>query len=679
MSCHPSGAVSAPETNALALRSHLIALAGQPNQGKSTIFNLLTGLNQHVGNWPGKTVEQRQGLYRYHDADYSLVDLPGTYSLTANSPDELVAREFILKEHPDLVVAVVNAANLERSLYLVAELVCLPVPLVVALNMMDVAGQEGLKVDADSLQNALGVPVVAMSASRGQGVQELQQVIAQRCQSPAWGAPDRPTIHGGHQAVYQSILDLVEDYSPPPYPPEWSAVKLLEGDAEINRLLSQSLPPERWQAAQQILRQHDDAMLAIASGRYEWIDGLVRAAVTRPRLGQISLTERIDRWAAHPVWGLFVLAAILGLTFWLTFAVGAPIQSWLEAQLIQPFTEAVRSALTPAPAWVGSLAADGILGGVGAVLTFFPILAVFFAAFGILEDVGYMARAAYVMDNFMHLMGLHGQSFLPLFLGFGCNVPAVMGTRVVDSRPARLLSILIAPFVPCTARMAVIAFIAPIFFSAQAALVAWGLILLALLLLVVLGVLLNRTVFHGQRSAFIMEMPLYHIPNWRTIGLLVWQRLLEFLKKAGTIILGVSVLLWLLTALPDGNMEHSYLAQLGRFVAPLGQIMGLDWRLSVALLTSFVAKENAVATLGVLFHSGSGAGLASALAAAYSPATGIAFLVVVTLFIPCVATLAAIRQESGSWRWAAANLALMLGVSLAGGTAAYHLARALGG
>lgn len=680
MTCHTTTTTITPPFNQVnETKSTLIALAGQPNQGKSTIFNLLTGLNQHVGNWPGKTVEHREGTFRYRETLYRLVDLPGTYSLTANSPDELVAREFILQERPNLVVAVVNAANLERSLYLVAELIGLPIPLIIALNMMDVAEQEGIQVEAPVLQAALGVPVIPMSASRSQGFTELLQAIQPAIQGVTGLSPHPPQVRADHQALYNILINQIQDYTPNAYPASWCAVKLMEGDAEITRDFQQILPAERWQVVQTALQQHDDAMVAIASGRYEWIDRMIRAAVVRPRLGQISLTERIDRWAAHPIGGLFVLAAILGALFWLTFTLGTPVQAWLENQIILPLTAATRVALAGAPTWVNGLLTDGVLGGAGAVLTFFPILAIFFAAFGVLEDVGYMARAAYVMDNFMHLMGLHGQSFLPLFLGFGCNVPAVMGTRVVDSRPARLLSILIAPFVPCTARMAVIAFIAPIFFGAQAALVAWGLILLALGVLVLSGIILNHTVFRGQRSAFIMEMPLYHIPNWRTIGLLVWRRLLEFLKKAGTIILTVSALLWLLSALPDGKMENSLLAQVGRLFEPVGRLMGLDWRLSVALLSSFVAKENAVATLGVLFHSQSDAGLAAAIAAAYSPAVGIAFLVVVTLFIPCLATVAAIRQESGSWRWAVANLALMLGISLGAGTLAYHLALGFGG
>jgi ferrous iron transport protein B len=288
-----------------------------------------------------------------------------------------------------------------------------------------------------------------------------------------------------------------------------------------------------------------------------------------------------------------------------------------------------------------------------------------------------MARAAYVMDNLMHLMGLHGKSFLPLFLGFGCNVPAVLGTRVIDSRPARLLTILVAPLIPCTARMAVVAFLAPAFFGAQAMLVTWGLVLLSVGMLVLSGALLNRVLFKGQRSAFIMELPLYHIPNWRTIGMLVWQRSLSFLKKAGTTILAISVVVWGLSMLPGGDLQTSYLAQLGQLLEPVGRWMGMDWRLTVALLTSFMAKENAVATLGVLFGAGEG-DLAQQLAAAYSTATALSFLTVSILFIPCAATVAVIRQETGSWRWTLLNVALMLALSIGCAALVYAIASRVG-
>ena len=652
----------------------LIALAGQPNMGKSTIFNLLTGLNQHVGNWPGKTVERREGTFTYNESSLRLVDLPGTYSLTANSPEEVIAREFIVREKPAVVVAVVSAANLERSLYLVAELVGLDAPLVVALNMMDVTEQEGICVEPRVLEAALGLPVVPMTASRAVGLRELLAVVQDVLDGNRVLSPNLPEVRADHREVLEKIEGLIAGRVPEPYPQNWIALKLLEGDVEVSRMMQAELPSEVWDSVHDVLRAHDDAFLAVASGRYEWIGRMVRAAVTHPKIGQVGLTERLDRWAAHPLWGLLILAGILGLVFWFTFTLGTPFQVLLDSRIVVPLAGMASAALAGTPPWLQGMIVDGLIGGVGSVLTFLPILVFFFASFAVLEDTGYMARAAYVMDNLMHLMGLHGRSFLPLFLGFGCNVPAIMGTRVIDSWSARMLTILIAPLVPCTARMAVVAFIAPAFFGRNAIWVSWGSVMLSLLTLVIGGVLLNRTIFKGQRSAFIMEMPLYHIPNARTIGLLIWERSLSFIKKAGTAILAMSMVVWALSYFPNGDLNTSYLASIGMFFAPIGSLMGFDWRLTVSLIASFPAKENAISTLGVLFGNTSDAGLTATLAATYSTATALSFLVVTMLFIPCMATVAVTRQETQSWRWTLQSVFLLLAVSILAGIVTYNLA-----
>ena len=652
-----------------------IALAGQPNVGKSTVFNILTGLSQHVGNWPGKTVEQRVGSFEHDGLLVHMVDLPGTYCLTAASPEELIAREYIIRERPDVVVVVISAASLERNLYLVAELLALPFPLVIGLNMIDVARQGGFDVEPQVLAEAIGVPVIPMTATRNEGVHELVDAALQVVRHGPDGEPNRPEIRRDHQEVLMALQTIIAGQVPAPYPQEWVALKLLEGDEQATEMMREALGAERWAAVQAILERHEDAIIAVAGGRYEWIRRMTRAALKRPRAGQITLTQRLDRVATHPFGGLVMLAAVLALIFGLTYSLGGPLQRVIAVQVIGRLSGLARQLLAQGPGWLSGLVVNGIIGGAGTMLTFVPILLLFFTAMGLLEDTGYMARGAYVMDRFMHALGLHGKSFMPLFLGFGCNVPAIIGTRIIESRRGRLLTILLAPLVPCTGRLAVLAVLAPAFFPARATLISWCLTGLPLVILALTGSVASRFILRGESSAFIMEMPLYHVPNGRTIGLLVWNRILAFLEKAGTIILLVSVIIWLLSFLPHGDIQSSYLAIAGKLLAPLGSLMGLDWRPMVALLTSFVAKENSVATLGVLYGVGQDTGaLLQALSVAMTPASGVAFLVTQMLFIPCASTVAVIKQETGSWKWALLDMAFLAGLAIVGGIIAYRVA-----
>jgi ferrous iron transport protein B len=651
-----------------------VALAGQPNVGKSTVFNLLTGLSQHVGNWPGKTVERKEGVYAHNGTEVRIVDLPGTYSLTANSAEEVIARDHIIREKPDVVVAVIDASSMERNLYLVAELLSLQSPVIVALNMMDVAEQQGVKIEPEVLEAALGVPVVPMTATKNEGLGDLVRAIDELARSGALYEPRRPEIREGHREVLEELQGLIADYVPEPYPSDWVSLKLLEGDDKIMAMMEDRLPEDVWGIVYEVLREHEDAIVAVASGRYEWIGRMTRAAIVRPGVGQVTLTEKLDRWATHPVWGLLVLAGILGLVFLLTYSVGAPLQRFLETYAVESAAQLLTRVLVGAPDWLLGLAVDGVVGGAGTVITFIPILIIFFAIMGLLEDIGYMARAGYVMDRFMHLMGLHGKSFMPLFLGFGCNVPAVMGARVVESRRGRLLTIMLVPLVPCTARMMVLVFITPIFFGAAAPLVAWSLVGMSLVVLTVTGLVMNRIAFGGERAVFIMELPLYHVPNWRTIGILIWQRSLAFFKRAGTVILVVSVVLWALSALPTGEIETSYLAGVGRLLAPIGSLMGLSWEMMVALLTSFVAKENSIASLGVLYGTATETSLAGTLQGVLTPAAALSFLVVQMLFVPCVATVASILNETNSVRWTLFNFLYLCVVSFGAAIMVYRVA-----
>ena len=653
----------------------VVALAGSPNTGKSTVFNLLTGLSQHVGNWPGKTVEQKTGVLRHGNLTMDIVDLPGTYSLTANSAEEQIARDYLVKEHPDVVVAILNAASLERNLYLVAELIELSPRLIIALNMMDVAQQQGKKIDAKALAEGLNIPVIPIIASKNKGLDELVATIEQEYSQPLGSRELKHIEYGSDiKKVIDHVEQLLDDSLTAPYPKHWTAMKLLEGDKQINKLIMGRVSPGQSSSLDSYLRENESAAVTIATLRFEWVGKMMAATQEKPPLGRVSLAEKIDRVATHPITGLFILLVVLGLIFGFVYSIGIPIQKFLEVHLIDSGRAFMNTIFLSIPTWIRSLLADGILSGVGIVMTFIPILMLFFAAWAFMEDVGYMARAAFVTDRFMHLLGLHGKSVLPLALGFGCNVPAILGTRIIDSPRSRLLTIILAPLVPCTARMAVVTLIAAAFFGNQAIFVSIGLVIFSLIMLIITGLIMNRFVVGGEDSALLMELPLYHLPNPRIIGMVTWQNTMAFIKRAGTIILAVSIIIWILSVVPHGDINTSILSQIGKLIEPVGRLMGLNWQMMVALLSSFIAKENTIATLGTLL-SGQGTGLAQQLRTVLTPASALAFLVVQVLFIPCIASVAAIRHETKTWRWPIITIAYQLLLSFSIAIFVFQIAR----
>jgi ferrous iron transport protein B len=657
-----------------------VALAGAPNTGKSTVFNALTGLRQHVGNWPGKTVEKKTGTYQRNGHVFSFVDLPGSYSLSAHSLEEEIARDFLVRERPDLVVAIADASSLERSLYLVCELLEIGVPLVVALNMMDVAQNSGLEVDAEALEKALGVPVIAMVARSGQGISRLLETIEAIAEGEMRAPIPGPRLGAAMEELVARLDAMLPAELDVPYPRRWALVKLLEGDPPIRRTLESMVAAEVWERLESVLHQHEQAMLEIASGRYDWATEAYRRVVIRPRGERLSLGQRADRLLTHPLGGLVAFLAMVFGVYWLMFNVGAPVQGWLDDNMVARSANALENALQGWPNWSTSLLANGLIGGVGLVLTFIPILAILFLALAILEDVGYMARAAFVMDRFMHLIGLRGQSFLPLFLGWGCNVPAVMGSRIVQPRAARLTTILVAPLVPCAARMVVIALFTAAFFGGAAILVSWSMVMMNLAVLALAALLISRFIFRGQESSFVMEIPRYHVPNIRTVLLATGERVRRFAVLAGTVILIMSLAVWALSTFPSNDIEHSALGYIGRGLAPIGGLMGLDWRMMVALLTSFVAKEQTIATLGVILGTGErgDAALKASLGDIMVPAAAVSFIALQMLFVPCAASVAAIRQETRSWRWTGFAVGYMLAISFVVAIVIYQAARLFG-
>jgi ferrous iron transport protein B len=656
-----------PQSGAL-----LVALAGQPNAGKSTVFNILTGLSQHVGNWPGKTVEKKEGAHAADGVEMRIVDLPGTYSLTAFSEEEKVAREFIIHEAPDVIVLLVNAAALERSLYLLAELLLLGSPVIVAVNMLDVAEAQGIRVDAEALEKALGLPVVPMIATKNRGIRELVQRIISVSHGEVQPLPKLPLVREDHRKLFEELTTLIRDAVHPPYTTPWVAAKLMEGDPEISAMMEGLAPAPVWGQVRSLLIAHEDSLHAVVCGRYDWVEEITRASVSRFRMGQVVMTDRIDHVLTRPAFGIPVLLAVLGCVFFLTYKVGFPLQKLLEG-FVSGFTADISPFLTTSPDWLRGLLIGGVIGGVGSVLTFLPILLIFFATLALLEDVGYMARAAFVMDRFMHLVGLHGKSFIPMCIGFGCNVPAIMSVRIIESKKARLLTMLLTPFVPCTARLAVLTFVAAAVFAADATLVVWSLVTLNILVLGAVGMVVHNFFMKEEPTPFIMELPLYHRPDPNTIGHVVWWRTVAFVRKAGTIILTMSILVWLLAYFPDGRTETSILAWIGHLLEPLGLPLGLDWKMVTALITSVVAKENAIATLGVLYGVG-GQGLLKVLPTVMGHAPALAFLTVLMLFVPCAATIAVMKREMAERRWFVTSLVLTLVVSYLVGMAVYRIA-----
>ncbi|MDD4568587.1 MAG: ferrous iron transport protein B [Tepidanaerobacteraceae bacterium] len=639
-----------------------VALAGNPNCGKTTIFNALTGTNQHVGNWPGVTVEKKEGKLKFKDKQYNIVDLPGTYSLGAYSEDEVVARDFILKNKPDIVINVVDATNIERNLYLTTQLSEMGVKVIVALNMMDEAERKEIKIDIDSLSEQLGVPIVPTVASRQQGIDKLKTKISETISSDA--KVKKITYGQDIDNVITSIKETIQQTtSATDYPPDWIALKLLENDKYIIDFIDKKEPKILNNAKtymNDLTNQVGlDPEMIIVDKRYEFIGNAVCKSVIKPKQHTDSTSDKIDKVLTHKWFGLPIFALIMFGIYQLTFAIGQEILGGSVASLLDTLGDAVATLLESisAPDMLVSFVADGIFGGVGAVLEFVPLIMVLYILLGILEDSGYMARAAYVMDRIMRSLGLHGKTFISMLIGVGCNVPGIMSTRTLDSKKDRMIAILINPFISCGARLPIYSVFIAAFFPNHGGAVLFILYATGFIVALLMGKLFSKTLFKGEASYFIMELPPYRMPTVKGVLIHMWDKVGGFLKRAGTVIFTVVTILWVLSVLPYGVEPHSkasILGRIGSFISPIFKPAGFGtWQASVGLFAGIVAKEAVVGTLGMVYAGvEEGTKLVAAMRQAFTPLSAFAFMIMTLLYTPCAAVIGVVKRETNSWKWA---------------------------
>jgi len=652
-----------------------LALAGNPNSGKTTVFNAITGAHQHVGNYPGVTVEKKEGDRRVGDTNVHVVDLPGTYSLTAYSLEERVARNFVIQEHPDVVMDIVDASNLERNLYLATQFIELGAPTVLALNMTDLAEARGKHIDVELLSRLLGVPIVPMVATREEGIEEALAVAVETAQQRR--TPTKPITYGHELEEHiEQIAELLDgDGGVDRLSSRWVAVKLLENDPEVHEMVQQSLTDgaavvEAVMRARTHLEQvvGDDAEVAIADQRYGFISGACAEATRQTHEARRDWSAAIDRVTTSRLLGIPIFLLLMWLLFEMVFTLGAPLMEWVD--MFFGWLGNATAELIP-PGQVQSLVVDGIIGGVGGVLVFLPQILLLFLAIAILEDSGYMARAAFVVDRLMHKIGLHGKSFIPMLIGFGCTVPAVMATRTLENRRDRLLTILVTPLMSCGARLPVYVLLAGAFFPAAiAGKIIFGIYVLGVILAILMAKLFGVFLLRGEAAPFVMELPPYRMPTLKGTLIHMWERGWMFLRKAGTIILGVSILMWFLLSYPrppespEGaqavsipSIEYTYAADMGKAIEPVLKPLGFDWKIGIGLVAGFAAKEVVVATFGTIYSLEGANETSEELSDAlrkdpvFSPLVALALMVFVLIYVPCMAAVAVIKRETNSWKW----------------------------
>jgi ferrous iron transport protein B len=703
-------------------KSITVALAGNPNSGKSTIFNNLTGTRQKVGNWPGVTVEKKEGHVTINGYQLTVVDLPGTYSLTAYTIEEIVARNFVLDERPDVVVDILDASNLERNLYLATQLRELDTKVVFVLNMADLAGQRGAKIDGDKLSELLDVPVVFTVGNRNKGTQDLLRTIISVAEADIELPRTRRVYYGKEiEKAIGELSEFIRDKASGklPYNIRWIAIKLLEKDRIVKDRILQAVGPEGEMILGEAEKKRErlrgffdeEPEIVMTDHRYGFVAGIVKEALKMVSRERVDVSRQIDQVLTNRLLGLPIFVFFIWAMFQLTFSLGAYPMNWIDVGV----------------GWLGQtvggwlpegilqdLIVDGMIAGVGSVIIFLPNILILFFCIALFEDTGYMARAAFLMDKVMHLIGLHGKSFIPLLMGFGCNAPAIMATRTLESEKDRILTILINPLMSCSARLPVYILLAGTFFGAKAGNAIFSIYALGIVLAILVGRLFRSTILTGRVAPFVMELPPYRAPMSKGLLIHMWDRSKIFLKKMGGVILIGSVVVWFLSAFPQKvefsrdyeaekatlskqyqmliakapgqtregllregekailaleaqmakeKVEKSFIGRLGKLLTPVFSPLGMDWRGSVAVLTGFVAKEIVVSTMGVLYAAGAdedekSEALKSALKrSGMTPLSAYAMMAFVLIYVPCVATVAVIRRETNSWKWTLFSIA----------------------
>ena len=688
-----------------------VALVGNPNCGKTSLFNVASGSHEHVGNYSGVTVDAKEGHFDFQGYHFRLVDLPGTYSLSAYSPEELYVRKHIIDETPDVIINVVDAGNLERNLYLTAQLIDMNVRMVVALNMYDALLHSGNTLDHKKLGQLFGVPIVPTVSRTGKGIDNLFHVIIglyegadfigqkEEIQDEAmreyrewhdkyvpdhkYGSHDEEThdfdgksyirhIHINHGPELERSIDAVKEvicknenirYK---YSTRFLAIKLLENDKDIEQRVISTLPNGeevirvRDKEAERIrLSMNEDSEQAITDAKYGFITGALKETYTEKNQNTEMFTRIVDSIVTHKIWGFPIFFVFLYLMFECTFVFGEYPKGWIE-WLVEQIASLAETFMPAGP--LKDLIVDGIIGGVGGVIVFLPNILLLYIFISFMEDSGYMARAAFIMDKIMHKMGLHGKSFIPLIMGFGCNVPAIMASRIIESRKSRLVTILINPLISCSARLPIYLVMIGAFFPSKASLVLLSIYVTGILLAVLMARIFSRFIVRGDDAPFVMELPPYRMPTAKSVLRHTWEKGAQYLKKMGGIIMIASVIIWFLGYYPNHDaysttaeqQENSYIGQIGKAIEPAIEPLGFDWKLGIGILSGIGAKELVVSTLGVLYTNDDdieSVDLADRIP--ITPLVAYGYMLFVLIYFPCIATVAAIKNESGSWKWAA--------------------------